>query len=256
MKKLLAIVLAALMIFTLVAPASAATIPDEVVEKVSTIVPVEVTAKVNVFTAFLSSIKDFVHKIVGTITQTFKSECPFCDGTHLTGAPSVKVEVLEGEYVVNVDGNDYVLDLAYNFEPAAITEEAEKFAYWHADFVVTSSKDVNNLLVAGQYDAYSENYVGLFVDLKAGEEVRFIEKYDEQFIDREITVNCKELLEDVKSFNCGIYNAEEDNIGATITVELRLYETMDPAETEHNTTNIETGRWVTVATVPCTIMAA
>ena len=256
MKKLLTIVLAALMMFTLVAPASAATIPDEVVEKVSTIIPSEITEKVNGFAAFMASIKDFVHKIVGTITQFFKSECPFCDGTHLTGTPSARVEVLEGDYSVNVEGIDYVLDIAYNFTPAEITKDAEKFAYWHADFVITTSKDVDNLLLAGQYDAFDDDYVGLFVDLEAGEEVRLIETYDEKFINKDITVNCKELFENVKSFNCGIYNGEEDNIGATITVELRLYETMDPADTEHNTTNIETGRWVTVATVPCTIMAA
>ena len=129
----------------------------------------------------------------------------------------------------------------------------EDTSYTHGEGAFIVNEVANKLQSIG---IEKQDFVGLFVDLKAGEEVRFIEKYDEQFIDREITVNCKELLEDVKSFNCGIYNAEEDNIGATITVELRLYETMDPAETEHNTTNIETGRWVTVATVPCTIMAA
>ena len=48
MKKIIAIVLAALMMFTLMAPATAVTIPEEVTEKVSAMVPAEVTEKVNI----------------------------------------------------------------------------------------------------------------------------------------------------------------------------------------------------------------
>ena len=65
-----------------------------------------------------------------------------------------------------------------------------------------------------------------------------------------------EVFNNVKSFNCGIYNGSEKNIGATITVELRMYETMPREETGVlNSTNVETGRFVTIATVPCTISA-
>ena len=257
MKKLIAIILAALMMFTLVAPASAAaTDLDDAADQVTAIVPA-VTEKVSAFARFMASIKDFVHKIVGTVTQFFGSECPFCEGTHLVGTPSANVVVLNEAQSVNVDGIDYTLDVAYNFTPAADAETAEDFKYWHADFVVTTSKDVNNVLLAGQYDAYDDDYVGLFVDLKAGEEVRLIDTFDNQFIDRDIYVNCEELLTTVKSFNCGIYNGDSANVGATITVELRLYETYPAEETGVlNSTNVETGRWVTIATVPCTIIAA
>ena len=262
MKKLIALVLAALMMFTLVAPASAATsdlddVADKITSQVSSIIPT-VTEKVSVFERFIASIKDFMHKIVGTITQTFGSECPFCDGTHLAGTPSVNIAVLDKPQTVTVDGKDYVLDVAYNFTPAENAAKAEEFRYWHADFVVTTTKDVKNVLLAGQYDSWSENYVGFFVDeIKAGDEVRLIETYDNEFIDKDIYVNCEELLTTIKSFNCGMYSDNVDNIGATITVELRLYETYPAEETGVlNSTNVETGRWVTVATVPCTIIAA
>lgn len=261
MKKIIALVLAALMMFTVIAPVSAvaADIPDEVVEGIETnIVPV-VTEKVNAFTAFLASIKDFVHKIVGTITQFIKVDCPFCEnGNHYTGIPSAKITVIENEdAVVNVEGIDYTLDIAYNMQPGSFTKDSEKYADWHADFVIKSDKDVKNLLLAGQYDSYSENYVGLFIDeIKAGQEIRLIETFDKEFADKDIYVNVRELFEDIKSFNCGIYNGEASNIGATITVELRLYETKPAEETEHNTTNEETGVWVTVATVPCMIVSA
>lgn len=255
MKKIIAIILAALMMFTLIAPAAAAVeVPDEV----QAIIPAEVTGKVNAFTAFMSSIKDFVHKIVGTITQFFGSNCPFCDnGTHLVGTPSAKVKVIDEPASVVVGGEEYTLDIAYNFEPSEITEASEDFSNWHADFVITSSKDVKNLLLAGQYDSWSPNYVGLFIEeLKANEPVRLLETYGNQLSDegQDIYVNCYEVFTNIKSFNCGLYNGEEENAGATITVELRLYETKNPEDTEHNTTNEETGRSVTIATVPCSIV--
>ena len=261
MKKIIALVLAALMMFTLVAPASAAEeikIPDEVVEKVVQILPAEITEKINVFTVITSAIKDFVHKVVGTITQTFGSSCPFCDnGTHLAGTPSAKVTVLDEEPVVVVDGLEYTLDIAYNFEPSELTAKTEDFSNWHADFVITTSKDVKNLLLAGQYDEWSKDYVGLFIDeIKAGEELRLIETYGKEMAGKDITVNCYEIYTKIKSFNCGLYNNDPANAGATITVELRLYETYPAEETGAlNSTNVETGRSVTIATVPCTISA-
>lgn len=257
MKKIIALVLAALMIFTLVAPASAAAEPEITEEGIQTTI-VTIKEKVNVFAAFFAKVKDFIHKFVGTITQVVDSKCPFCDGTHLPGAPDVNVEILSEKQTVNVDGKDYTLDIAYNFTPGEITKLAEQYKYWHADFVVTTSKDIKNVLLAGQYAAYGNGaYVGKFIDLSASNSVRLIQEYSPMFSTdgEEVFVNCDELINIVKSFNCGIYNGDASNVGATITVELRLYETYEPTP-ENNTHNDETGRWVTVATVPCTIMAA
>ena len=263
MKKIIALVLAALMMFTLVAPASAAEdikIPDEVVEKVVQILPAEITEKINVFTVITSAIKDFVHKVVGTITQVVGSSCPFCDnGTHLVGTPSAKVTVLEEKPVVVVDGEEITLDVAYNFEPSeSLTKQTENFANWHADYVITTSKDVKNILFAGQYDSWSENYVGFVIpEIKAGEEVRLLEDYSAEFSGgKKIYVNCDEIFNKIVSFNCGLYNNDPANAGATITVELRLYETYPREETGAlNSTNVETGRFVTISTIPCTISA-
>ena len=72
---------------------------------------------------------------------------------------------------------------------------------------------------------------------------------------KDITVNCYEIYTNIQSFNCGLYNGEVENAGATITVELRLYETYPAEETGAlNSTNVETGRSVTIATIPCTIV--
>ena len=263
MKKIIALVLAALMMFTLVAPASAADveIPEEVVKGITSILPKEVTEKVNAFTLFMSSIMDFVHKMVGTITQLFGANCPFCDnGTHLVGIPSAKVEVLDEQPVVNVGGDDYVLDIAYNFQPSeTITEKAEDYKYWIVDYVITSNKDLENVLLAGAYENWADGaYVGFFVDkIEADKEVRLLKDYSAQYNGgKEVSVNAEEVFNNVKSFNCGIYNGSKANVGATITVELRMYETKPREETGTlNSTNVETGRFVTIATVPCTISA-
>lgn len=264
MKKIIALVLAALMMFTLVAPASAASdveIPEEVVTGITSILPKEVTEKVNAFTLFMSSIKDFVHKLVGTVTQFFGTDCPFCDnGTHLVGIPSAKVEVLEEKPVVSVGSEDYVLDIAYNFQPSeTITEKAEEYKYWIVDYVITSNKDLENVLLAGAYENWANGaYVGFFIDkIEANKEIRLLKDYSAQYNGgKEVSVNAEEVFNNVKSFNCGIYNGSEKNIGATITVELRMYETMPREETGVlNSTNVETGRFVTIATVPCTISA-
>lgn len=264
MKKIIALVLAALMMFTLVAPASAASdveIPEEVVKGITSILPKEVKEKVNAFTLFVSSIKDFVHKFVGTVTQFFGSNCPFCDnGTHLVGIPSAKVEVLDEQPIVKVGGADYALDIAYNFQPSeTITEKAEDYKYWIVDYVITSNKDLENVLLAGAYESWANGaYVGFFIDkIEADKEIRLLKDYSAQYNGgKEVSVNAEEVFNNVKSFNCGIYNGSEKNIGATITVELRMYETLPREETGVlNSTNVETGRFVTIATVPCTISA-
>lgn len=263
MKKIIALVLAALMMFTLVAPASAADaeIPEEIVKGITSILPKEVTEKVNVFALFMASIEDFVHKLVGTITQFFGSDCPFCDnGTHLVGIPSAKVEVLDEQPVVNVGGDDYVLDIAYNFQPSEeLTGKAEEYRYWIVDYVIKTDKDLENVLLAGAYENWADGaYVGFFVDkIEADKEVRLLKDYSAQYNGgKEVSVNAEEVFNNVKSFNCGIYNGSEANVGATITVELRMYETKPREETGTlNSTNVETGRFVTIATVPCTISA-
>ena len=263
MKKLLAIILAALMMFTVVAPVNAAAedkIPDEVMGIISTIIP-SAPEKANVFALFVASIKDFVHKVVGTLSQTFGSGCPFCDnGTHLVGIPSAKVEVLDEHPVVNVDGKDYALDIAYNFQPSeALAEKVEDYKYWIVDYVITTDKDLENVLLAGSYDEWADGaYVGFFIDkIEAGKEVRLLKDYSAKYNNgKEVSVNVEEVFTNVKSFNCGIYNGSAANNGATITVELRMYETYPREETGAlNSTNVETGRSVTIATVPCTIRA-
>ena len=246
MKKLIAIVLATLMMFTLIAPASAATaVANEA----------ETTSSTNIF----DLITEFFHNIVGAITKIFNAKCPYCDGIHneVKDEPvedkynGVDVSVLAENPVVTIDGVDYTLDVAYNFVPSeSIPTDFLGYKYWHADFVITTDRTINDVVIAGQYDEYSENYVGLVVDkIKANQSTRIIQSFDSEFVDRDITVNVEELFTTVKSFNCGIASLDDSNIGANITVELRLYETEDSDYSK----NIETGTYLTIATVNYTI---
>ena len=148
-----------------------------------------------------------------------------------------------------------VLDVAYNFTPAAsIPTEYLGYKYWHADFVITTDKNLSDVILAGQYDSYGDDYVGLLInEIKADKAVRIIKTFDEKFTDKEITVNVEELFTTVESFNCGLRSLNLDNAGANISVELRLYETEAPSAANGNSVNVETGNYITVATVNYTL---
>ncbi|MBO7169946.1 MAG: hypothetical protein J6W28_02070 [Clostridia bacterium] len=150
------------------------------------------------------------------------------------------------------------LQTAYIFEATETEEEAIASDYrrWNADFVITFDKDVevDSLGIAGQYTFWSESWLaftapaiedfdgdGEFDGIKAGTSIRLL--YDA----KKILINYEELCRDVKEFHCGAFNFSEENIGTTLTVELRLYETKDIADSEYgNTWNEETGFYYTM----------
>lgn len=147
------------------------------------------------------------------------------------------------------------LDVGFVFETTETVEEAmaSEYANWHADFVVSFDKPIatGTAGLAGQYDFWSMDWVGFeafdvdtsdTVDgIPAGMACRLLEG-------KGVYINYTELCRDIKTFNCGVFNKDAANVGTTITVELRLYETKDPADTANNTVNEETGNFVTVAT--------
>ena len=179
--------------------------------------------------------------------------------------PVAKVTVLGNDYEIDTTGSkmgadlgECELDVAYQFEPTETVEQAEEsdYRYWHADFVVYANKNVpdNSMALAGYYKAWCSyndyKWVALTNDglpIDANEEVRLVYGMGSGAI----SVNYEELCEygnDGTGFQCGVADMTGSNAGTTITVELRLYETEEPSESNGNSHNVETGRYAIIAT--------
>lgn len=143
------------------------------------------------------------------------------------------------------------LDAAFKFETTETRAQAEagEYRYWHADFVVSSNKDVadNSIALAGYYEAYckdynDDNWVALInegMPVAANQEVRLLE-----FMLNGGSMSYQELCEWVPVFECGLTDLDGSNAGSTITVELRLYEVLEDTAAVAD----ETGHYITVGT--------
>lgn len=153
---------------------------------------------------------------------------------------------------------DMNLDTAYSFLPTETYEDAQNspYRYWHADFVVKIDKDVNygEAYLAGYYSAWCDGWndgkwVALTADLPANTEVRLVDGMG----DGKITVNYEEICNYAMlpenthmGFLCGAGDMDDALAGATLTVELRLYETTKAPDATSGTANEETGEYITV----------
>lgn len=142
------------------------------------------------------------------------------------------------------------LDTAFEFKTTETYEEAQQseFKYWHADFVVSTDKDVkaNSLALAGYYEAYckdynNNNWVALIsdADIEANTEIRLLE-----LMLNGGSMSYQELCQYVPTFLCGAADLDGSNKGTTLKVELRLYE----VENNAASTSAETGEYITVGT--------
>lgn len=148
-----------------------------------------------------------------------------------------------------------LLDAGYKFEPTLSYADAQQsfYRYYHADFVVSANKDVpaESMALAGYYSAFCDGYNGgNWVALTspdaitAGTEIRLVSS-----MANSVTVNWEEICNygnDGKGFQCGAVDLTGENMGTTITVELRIYETTKPWDAESGTANDETGNYITV----------
>ena len=111
---------------------------------------------------------------------------------------------------------DVVLESAYTF---SATESAPAdYADWNADFYISVDTDVadNELILAGQYDAWSAGWVGFTVPATAAnQKVALLGTAG---------INAKywEVCDIIETFNCGVADVADALAGATITVELVL----------------------------------
>lgn len=196
----------------------------------------------------------------GIVTIKTTSFSPFDFAfNYASDVPLAKVTALDIKEVNATLGmggevGKYNLDIGYLFEMMQTAEEAaaSPYAKYHADFVLTVDKEVaaNAVALLGYYEYYCENYndgnwVALVSDaaVAADEEIRLV-----SYLLNGGSVNYEELGEFVEAFRCGVSKLDDSVIGTTLTVELRLYEVKDPADTANNTYNEETGEYVTVCT--------
>lgn len=146
------------------------------------------------------------------------------------------------------------MNFVLQFLPNETLEQAQASAYryWHADYVIKADKEVkaDSMALAGYYNAWcqynNDNWVALKADqdIAANTEIRLVELLG-------ATVNYKEICEygnDGTGFLCGATDLTGTNVGTTITVELRLYETEEPSESNGNSKNVETGNYEVVGT--------
>lgn len=160
------------------------------------------------------------------------------------------------------------LNVAYQFLPSETYDEAlvGGYGYWNADYVVSIDKPVSaesDAGLAGYYQLFCDgwndkNWVALTgAALDANTPVRLVQT----MLGR--TVNYSEICafgNDGIGFLCGAWG-DESLAGATLTVELRLYETYPEGECPedhggHKSKNCETGKSLVVGTYTYTFPAA
>lgn len=173
--------------------------------------------------------------------------------------PTAKVTQPDTNMVVDIydltsfqtTGETKTLDATYIFETTETYEEAMTSPYskWHADFVVSFDKDVaaESVGLGGDYGIFNNIGFTTPIDVDAADEIRLMEAFR--------VINYEELCKDVQKFTCGVFNLSDSNVGTTMTVELRLYETEEPSESNGNSVNVETGKYVTIASYNYTLEA-
>ena len=194
----------------------------------------------------------------GFVTIKTATFSPFEVAFHyVNDAPLAKVTKLDVKTVSATYGmggaaDTYNVDVAYIFEMMETAEQAaaNKYAKYHADFVVTVNKDVAPEAIAllGYYEAYCDDYndgnwVAMLADetIKAGTEIRLVD-----LLLNGGSINYEELGEFIPSFKCGASMLKDSAAGTTMTVELRLYEV--EYDEELNSWNTETGEYLSVCT--------
>ncbi len=170
--------------------------------------------------------------------------------------PLDNLSVVVGEHVDYGDmSGNLTLDTGYKFQPTASLEDNEKSLYrhWIADYVVYADADVpaNSMALAGYYKLFCEgfndgNWIALRAeeDIAAGTEIRLVEAMG----GGDIFVSYKDICQwgaDGYGFQCGAVDLTGENMGTTITVELRIYETTADW-TDSRASSEETGNYITI----------
>lgn len=190
-------------------------------------------------------------------------KAPTANVTMMASPPHVKATAgMGGPEITLTPGGGMQTDAAFRFETTETRDAAaqSKYRFWHADFVVTTDKDVaaDSLALTGYYEFYCKNYnqdrwvamVNTDQTLTAGEERRLL-----AYLLDGGSMSYEKLCETAPVFDCGVADLSEflpdtngdglpdtTCVGTTVTVELRLYEVTENVEG----VSAETGNFITL----------
>ena len=170
--------------------------------------------------------------------------------TELAELDETNVLYLDSYSDLLVKGEDaQPLETQYSFYATETPAEAldSYYRYWHADFVISFSEEVpaGAAAIAGQYGNKWTGDSWIVVSNKndvipANTELRLLEML------LGATINYEELSNITEGFHCGAYDLNDALAGVTLTVELRLYETLSKEESSNNSVNEETGEYIVI----------
>ena len=171
--------------------------------------------------------------------------------------PAALVRPLEDRdviYTINGWDNDTevekTLDVAFTFQPTEDEIDLSFYQHWMADYVVSADKDVpaNSMALAGYYSIMCDNFnngnwVALMSDqdIAAGTEIPLVESMG-------WPVHYSDIVNfgtDGIGFRCGAIDLTGENMGTTLTVELRIYETT-AAWDDSSASSVKTGKYITI----------
>ena len=154
--------------------------------------------------------------------------------------PSATVTGIDTEALFEAEGID--LSFALNFKADEATDDQlAAYGDWYADFVLTVNKTTTfnsdgsaNGYLAGQYDAWSENWVKVppsaDLTVEANEPLKIMETAAELMGQPGLKYTYKEVYETVQDFDCGVYFTPEfiaANPDLSASLELRIYNPED-----------------------------
>ena len=206
---------------------------------------------------YLDLSKEGIDALAGYGTEYYAEYAAALNGM-MYGATYVPATGTEDSKLLLQNGRQY--------KAASTTAYAEleggKYANWHGDFVMKFNKQIdafklqgdandntdNTVILCGQYTTWFANWEKIpfsnsdMQPLAANTEYRMLKDFTGDLI----TVNFRELCEQVGEFNCGAVYIKENydtSDPLVMTIEFRMYETNPD---NPNTTNEETGEYIVV----------
>ncbi len=180
---------------------------------------------------------DFSQAIPQSIKETLGSNLFYESGTVISGIPVPSVEngrlVLKSDYSgvydfsnglsLNQIGNINGLDVCYIFAAKDSDGSDGSYDNWYADFVVSLDKDVNKDEI-GLWGFYASWGISMAFPtpqyIPAGTEVELLGLMSSS---GHSTFTYSAIKNDVKVFPCGAFKLSDNINGATMTVDLRIY---------------------------------
>ncbi len=155
--------------------------------------------------------------------------------------------VVDSSTWINEPTEQLTLDAAYQFLPVESSEEGKRSPYkdYIADFAVWADREVkaNTMALAGYYELFCSLNKDRWIALKSDVDITATKEEPIRLVKGLYPVTYELLCDygnDGIGFLCGVANLAEENVGTTITVELRLYEVDENGQ--------ETGEFVVAGT--------